>query len=305
MQQIILNSKEITNRLDKLLVELLVDQNFSRSYIQKLIKEGNVIVDGEIINANNFVVKPNSEIIINIDDPKPTDIVAQNIPLDIVYQDDDILIINKQNNIVVHPGAGNFDNTIVNALLRSGVELSSINGELIPGIVHRIDKQTTGLLIIAKNDKAHKRLTEMLTNHEIYKEYYALVWGVIAKNKGIIDAPIGRHENDRKKMAVTIKNSKHARTNFEVIQRFDNATLVKCNIETGRTHQIRVHFNFIKHPIINDPVYGRLSEKTTEFGQYLHAYKLSFSHPITNKVIEVIAELPDEFNDKIKELGGV
>ena len=170
MQQIILNSKEITNRLDKLLVELLVDQNFSRSYIQKLIKEGNVIVDGEIINANNFVVKPNSEIIINIDDPKPTDIVAQNIPLDIVYQDEDILIINKQNNIVVHPGAGNFDNTIVNALLRSGVELSSINGELRPGIVHRIDKQTTGLLIIAKNDKAHKRLTEMLTNHEIYKE---------------------------------------------------------------------------------------------------------------------------------------
>ncbi|AEM68858.1 RluA family pseudouridine synthase [Mycoplasma putrefaciens] len=304
MKQIVLTSDKPNSRLDKLLVELLKDQNLSRSYIQKLIKEKNVIVDDQIVDANNFIVKTNSKIIINIADAQVTDIIAQKIDLDIVYQDDDLLVINKQNNIVVHPGAGNFDKTIVNALLGNNIKLSSINGTLRPGIVHRIDKQTTGLLIVAKTDLAHKRLTEMLANHQIYKEYYALVWGVIAENKAVINAPIGRDQYDRKKMAVTSKNSKIAKTNFEVIERFKNATLVKCDIETGRTHQIRVHFNFIKHPILNDPVYGRLSESQTAFGQYLHASKLKFQHPITNQTIELIADLPKEFNDKIKELRG-
>ncbi|QVK09665.1 RluA family pseudouridine synthase [Mycoplasma mycoides] len=306
MNKITLNSLNTTLRLDKLLVELLTSYDYSRSYIQKLIKEECISVNNQIITNNNFVVKPNSEITITIKDPilDPNLVKNDDIDLDIIYQDDDLLVINKQNNITVHPSLNNTNNTIVNALLASDVELSSINGELRPGIVHRIDKQTTGLLIVAKNDKTHKLLSEMFKNHQIYKEYLAIVSGVIKPNKGLIDAPIGRSQTDRKKMSVTAKNSKQAITTFEVVERFLKNTLVKCQIQTGRTHQIRVHFNYINHPILNDPVYGKKHQEFTDFGQYLHAYKLKFTHPITKKEIELISPLPKEFDDKIKELRG-
>ncbi|QVK04897.1 RluA family pseudouridine synthase [Mycoplasma mycoides] len=306
MNKITLNSLNTTLRLDKLLVELLTSYDYSRSYIQKLIKEECISVNNQIITNNNFVVKPNSEITITIKDPilDPNLVKNDDIDLDIIYQDDDLLVINKQNNITVHPSLNNTNNTIVNALLASDVELSSINGELRPGIVHRIDKQTTGLLIVAKNDKTHKLLSEMFKNHQIYKEYLAIVTGVIKPNKGLIDAPIGRSQIDRKKMSVTAKNSKQAITTFEVVERFLKNTLVKCQIQTGRTHQIRVHFNYINHPILNDPVYGKKHQEFTDFGQYLHAYKLKFTHPITKKEIELISPLPKEFDDKIKELRG-
>ncbi|QVK02498.1 RluA family pseudouridine synthase [Mycoplasma mycoides] len=306
MNKITLNSLNTTLRLDKLLVELLTSYDYSRSYIQKLIKEECISVNNQIITNNNFVVKPNSEITITIKDPilDPNLVKNDDIDLDIIYQDDDLLVINKQNNITVHPSLNNTNNTIVNALLASDVELSSINGELRPGIVHRIDKQTTGLLIVAKNDKTHKLLSEMFKNHQIYKEYLAIVSGVIKPNKGLIDAPIGRSQTDRKKMSVTAKNSKQAITTFEVVERFLKNTLVKCQIQTGRTHQIRVHFNYINHPVLNDPVYGKKHQEFTDFGQYLHAYKLKFTHPITKKEIELISPLPKEFDDKIKELRG-
>ncbi|WBX36023.1 RluA family pseudouridine synthase [Mycoplasma capricolum] len=306
MNKITLNSLNTTLRLDKLLVELLTSYDYSRSYIQKLIKEECISVNDQIITNNNFLVKPNSEIVITIKDPvlDPNLVKNKDIDLDIIYQDDDLLVINKQNNITVHPSLNNTNNTIVNALLASDVELSSINGELRPGIVHRIDKQTTGLLIIAKNDKTHKLLSEMFKNHQIYKEYLAIVTGVIKPNKGLIDAPIGRSQTDRKKMSVTAKNSKQAITTFEVVERFLKNTLVKCQIETGRTHQIRVHFNYINHPVLNDPVYGKKHQEFTDFGQYLHACKLKFTHPITKKEIELISPLPKEFDDKIKELRG-
>ncbi|PTD31438.1 RluA family pseudouridine synthase [Mycoplasma leachii] len=306
MNKITLNSLNTTLRLDKLLVELLTSYDYSRSYIQKLIKEKCISVNDQIIINNNFLVKPNSEIVITIKDPiLDTNLVKnKDIDLDIIYQDDDLLVINKQNNITVHPSLNNTNNTIVNALLASDVELSSINGELRPGIVHRIDKQTTGLLIIAKNDKTHKLLSEMFKSHQIYKEYLAIVTGVIKPNKGLIDAPIGRSQTDRKKMSVTAKNSKQAITTFEVVERFLKNTLVKCQIQTGRTHQIRVHFNYINHPVLNDPVYGKKHQEFTDFGQYLHAYKLKFTHPITKKEIELISPLPKEFDDKIKELRG-
>ncbi|AJK51439.1 RluA family pseudouridine synthase [Mycoplasma capricolum subsp. capripneumoniae] len=306
MNKITLNSLNTTLRLDKLLVELLTSYDYSRSYIQKLIKEECISVNDQIITNNNFLVKPNSEIVINIKDPilDPNLVKNKDIDLDIIYQDDDLLVINKQNNITVHPSLNNTNNTIVNALLASDVELSSINGELRPGIVHRIDKQTTGLLIVAKNDKTHKLLSEMFKNHQIYKEYLAIVTGVIKPNKGLIDAPIGRSQTDRKKMSVTAKNSKQAITTFEVVERFFKNTLVKCQIQTGRTHQIRVHFNYINHPVLNDLVYGKKHQEFTDFGQYLHAYKLKFTHPITKKEIELISPLPKEFDDKIKELRG-
>ncbi|MDP4040592.1 RluA family pseudouridine synthase [Mycoplasma mycoides] len=306
MNKITLNSLNTTLRLDKLLVELLTSYDYSRSYIQKLIKEECISVNNQIITNNNFLVKPNSQITITIKDPilDPNLVKNEDIDLDIVYQDDDLLVINKQNNITVHPSLNNTNNTIVNALLASDVELSSINGELRPGIVHRIDKQTTGLLIVAKNDKTHKLLSEMFKNHQIYKEYLAIVSGVIKPNKGLIDAPIGRSQTDRKKMSVTAKNSKQAITTFEVVERFLKNTLVKCQIQTGRTHQIRVHFNYINHPVLNDPVYGKKHQEFTDFGQYLHAYKLKFTHPITKKEIELISPLPKEFDDKIKELRG-
>ncbi|AUF83480.1 RluA family pseudouridine synthase [Mesoplasma syrphidae] len=304
-KQIKIIAKAKSNRLDKYLAEALKEEHdLSRAFIQKLIKDQNIQINGIFAESQKVNIAENDVITITIPAPKSTEVIAEKIDFEIIYQDQDILVINKPNNIVVHPGAGNTSGTLVNGLLEAIDDLSSIGGVERPGIVHRLDRQTTGLLIVAKNDKAHKVMSQMLVDHEVYKEYQALVWGVISENKGIIDAPIGRHQNDRKKMMVTNKNAKHAKTNFEVIERFDNASLVRCSIETGRTHQIRVHFNFIKHPIMGDPMYGRLTDKDTNWGQYLHAYKLVFNHPITNERMEFIADLPKEFSDKIKELKG-
>ncbi|PPE04499.1 23S rRNA pseudouridine 1911/1915/1917 synthase [Entomoplasma ellychniae] len=304
MTKILIN--EVKNRLDKFLVEQLnKDQEYSRSYIQKLIKDGNILVNGEMQTKSNTNLQVSDKVEINFPEIKKSELKGEKIDLNIVYEDEHLLVINKANNMVVHPGAGNPDGTLVNALLgREEINLSNIGGVERPGIVHRLDKQTTGLVIVAKNDKTHQELSNQLKDHKIYKEYIALVWGNIEEEKGVIDAPIGRHQNDRKKMMVTNKNSKYAKTNFEVLERFENTTLVKCWIETGRTHQIRVHFNFIKFPIVNDPIYGRLSDKTDEFGQMLHAYKLQFIHPIKKEMVKLKTELPKEFLDRIKKEGG-
>lgn len=293
-------------RLDKFLVEKLNDEeDYSRSLIQKLIKDGNVFINDQIELKANTVLKVNDQIKIIFPEVKKSELKAEQIDLDIIYEDEDLLVINKINDMVVHPGAGNPDGTLVNALLgRKEIQLSRIGGVERPGIVHRLDKQTTGLVIVAKNDKTHQALTDQLKDHKIYKEYIALVWGNILEEEGIIDAPIGRHINDRKKMMVTNKNSKYAKTNFKVIERLEKTTLIKCWIETGRTHQIRVHLNFIKFPIVNDPLYGRLSDKTNEFGQMLHAYKLEFLHPTKKEMVKLKAELPNEFLAKIEQEGG-
>ncbi|AVP49030.1 RluA family pseudouridine synthase [Williamsoniiplasma luminosum] len=305
MQKIkIIEAKENHKRLDIFLTEELKDDfDFSRSMVQKIIEKGNVTINQEIVTIAKKTIEPNDIIEIIIPEPEPTEIEPEKLDLKIVYEDQDLLIIDKENNMVVHPGAGNKSGTVVNGLLGQMQNLSSIGGVERPGIVHRLDKQTTGLLIVAKNDKTHRLLTQMLVDHQIYKEYIALVWGEFEENEGVIEAPIGRHENDRKKMSVTHTNSKYAKTSFKVLERFNNATLLQLSIETGRTHQIRVHLNFIKHPVINDPVYGRKNEKPTAFGQYLHAAKLMFIHPITKQEININSPLPEEFNVMIKKMG--
>ncbi|AXK51285.1 RluA family pseudouridine synthase [Spiroplasma alleghenense] len=289
-------------RLDKFIFSSCQnDFEFSRSYLQKLINDNFVEVNGEIKPAR-YKLKPGDIVEITIPKPSSSEILPEDIPIEIVYEDKDIIVVNKPNDMVVHPALGNYSKTLVNALMFHIKDLSTIGGVNRPGIVHRLDKQTTGLLVVAKNDKSHKKLTEMLKNKEIHKEYLGIVHGVILENEGVIDAPIGRHPGDRKKMTVTEKNSKYAKTNFKVLERFEKHTLVSCVIETGRTHQIRVHFNFIKHPIYGDQVYGYLSDKKSEFGQYLHAWKLIFDHPITGDKMLFEINPPEQFNDKINML---
>ncbi|WP_338971326.1 RluA family pseudouridine synthase [Spiroplasma endosymbiont of Panorpa germanica] len=290
------------DRLDKFIFNSCQEEyEFSRSYIQKLINDDLVLVNGEVKPAR-FKIKAGDLVEVIIPEAQSSEILPENIDIEIVYQDNDIIVVNKPNDMVVHPAIGNYSQTLVNALMYHIKDLSTIGGVNRPGIVHRLDKQTTGLLVVAKNDKAHKKLTEMLKDKEIHKEYLGIVHGIILENEGIIDAPIGRHPGDRKKMAVTEKNSKYAKTNFKVLERFESHTLVSCVIETGRTHQIRVHFNFIKHPIYGDQVYGHLSDKKSEYGQYLHAWKLSFLHPITGEKMFFEIDPPEWFNDKINML---
>lgn len=292
-------------RLDKYLSRVLVGSvDLSRTMIQRLINDSQVKVNGIVTSIAKMALKEGDNVEIIIPAPKPSVLEPQPIPLDILFQDDHLLVLNKPNNLPVHPGAGTPDQTLVNGLLYSIPDLSGIGGIERPGIVHRLDKQTTGAILIAKTDLAHRRLSEMLANREIYKEYWGLVKGLVNEEKGRIEAPIGRNPHDRKKMTVTSTNSKSAITKFEVLERYDNCTLVSVVIETGRTHQIRVHFDFIGHPILNDPVYGNKKDIVTDFGQYLHAHKLVFRHPITDERMEFTAPLPLEFNDKIKELRG-
>ncbi|QEH62087.1 23S rRNA pseudouridine1911/1915/1917 synthase [Spiroplasma chinense] len=294
--------QEDSGRLDKYATNYLQEEfDFSRSYIQKLIEQGFILVNDNIVSAKYNLLK-NDKITIIAKEPEEIEAIAQDLDFEIVYEDSDLLLVNKPNGMVVHPAAGNPDGTLVNGLLFKIKDLSAIGGYLRPGIVHRLDKMTTGLMIVAKNDKTHKKLTEMLANNQIHKEYIALVHGVIEPEKGTIDAPIGRHRGNRKKMTVTEINAKHAKTHFEVLKRFENHTLIKCVIETGRTHQIRVHMSFIKHAVVGDPLYAFREDQKVEFGQYLHAYKLSFTHPITGEKIDYTCEIPKEFNDKIIEL---
>ena len=281
-------------RIDKYLMEEL---GYSRIKIQRII-ESNAILVNESEVKNSYVLKLNDEIGVNDEYSEEVDIVAENIPLDIYYEDDYLLVVNKPSGMVVHPGAGNFTGTLVNALMyHCNDKLSSINGSVRPGIVHRIDKDTSGLLVVAKSDEVHEDLARQIGEKTVLRKYVALVSGVINEDTGTIDAPIGRDVNNRKKQAVTDINAKEAVTHFRVLERFDSATLVECKLETGRTHQIRVHFDYINHPIINDPVYGKRKMDELEFGQMLHAKVLGFIHPITKQYLEFVAEEPLKFKE--------
>lgn len=277
-------------RIDQYLTSKL---NITRSKIEKMIKEGNIKVNGNIIKKS-YILNLNDEILIEEYKEKEMSSEPINMNLEIIYEDDDVIVVNKPNGLVVHPAPGNYSNTLVNGLMYHSKELSSINGEFRPGIVHRIDAYTTGLLMVAKNDKAHLSLAKQLEEKTTTRKYIALVWGIIKEDSGTIDAPIGRDKNDRKKMCVTDVNSKEAITNFKVLERYKDATLIELSLKTGRTHQIRVHMNYIGHPVVNDPVYGR-RKLIDDSGQCLHAKTLGFIHPTLNKYMEFDSELPDCF----------
>ena len=284
-------------RLDRCVSE---SSAISRSRVQELIAQGKVSVNGAGAKSSLRLAE-GDHIRIDHDEPAALDVEAQDIPLDIRYEDEDVIVINKPRGMVVHPAAGNQRDTLVNALLYHCRDLSGINGVLRPGIVHRIDKDTTGLIIVAKNDAAHLDLSQQLQRKSVSRLYYALVHGDFAHDHGTIDAPIGRDEKDRQKMAVTEKNSRDARTHFRVIERFHGFTLVECRLETGRTHQIRVHMRYIGHPVAGDEKYGyRKTLKTG--GQLLHAHQLEFIHPRTKEKVVVEAPLPDDFAAVLKTL---
>ena len=285
--EIKVNEEDKGLRIDSFLAN---SSDLSRSQIQKLIEEGRVLVNNET-TVSRYKVNPGDFITAEYLEQTPTDIKPKDIALDIVYEDEDLIVINKPKGLVVHPAAGNYDNTLVNALLYHCKELSDINGYYRPGIVHRIDKDTSGLLVCAKNNAAHAALSAQLQDKTCFRKYYAIVNGIIDNNEGIINAPIGRSSKDRQKMEVTDKNSKEAITEFKVLKRLSSTCLVECELKTGRTHQIRVHMAFIKHPVLNDPKY---SKKTIdETGQYLHAYYLSFIHPKTNERMEFVTDMPE------------
>ena len=287
-----------TQRLDKYIAE---KEELSRMMIQKLIEEGNILVNDETTKPS-YQVRNGDRIIIQIPEVKQTNLKEQEIPLDIIYEDNDIVVVNKAKGMVVHPAVGNPDGTLVNAIMAHCKEnLSGIGGELRPGIVHRLDKDTSGLLIIAKNDKAHLAMSEQIQNRQMKKTYLALVRGVIAENEATIKMPIGRSTKDRKKMAV-VKNGKEAITHFKVLDRFSKYTYIEVKIETGRTHQIRVHMAEIGHPVIGDLVYSNGKNEFGVEGQMLHAKSLDFKHPITEKQMHLEAPLPEYFEKILEDL---
>lgn len=292
MQEIIVEIND--ERIDTFLAKAL---DISRSKAAKLI-EDNVLVNNKKVK-NSYLVKESDKISITEYEEEEIKAIPEKMDLDIVYEDDDVIVVNKENGMVVHPAIGNTHHTLVNGLLYHSKELSSKNGEFRPGIVHRIDAYTTGLLMIAKNDKAHDFLAKQLNEKTVHRKYIALVWGIINNDTGTIDAPIGRDNLDRKKMAV-ISGGKEAITHFKVLKRYKNATLIELKLETGRTHQIRVHMNYIGYPVVNDPVYGRrkLIDNT---GQCLHAKELGFIHPTTKKYMEFSCELPVCFTNILKK----
>lgn len=284
-------------RIDKYLSTELTE--FTRSQIQLMIDEKLILVNNDVVKAN-YKLKQGDNIIITIKEPEASDIEPQNIPLDIYYEDQDIIVINKKSGMVVHPAVGNYKDTLVNALLYHCKDLSGINGKIRAGIVHRIDKDTSGLLVACKNDLAHKNLSEQFMNHQVNKIYYCLVNGVIPHNMGVINAPIGRNPQSRQQMAV-VENGKEAITHFKVLERFAKNTLVEVKLETGRTHQIRVHMKYIGYPLVGDPVYGN-RKIVGDNGQFLHAKKLEFYHPRTNEFLSFESPLPDDFNQLLDEL---
>ena len=287
----VVDKSNIGIRIDKYLND---NTEYTRSKIKKMIENGYILVNGKEVKVS-YLLKENDKIDIKeyIED---TDILPENIPLDIYYEDDDLIVVNKPSGMVVHPAPGNYTGTLVNALMYHTNNLSTINTSVRPGIVHRIDADTSGLLLVAKNDKAHNILAEAIQKKEVVREYIALVEGVIHEDTATIDAPIGRDIHDRKKMAVTSENSKDAVTHIRVLERYDKATLITCKLETGRTHQIRVHLNYIGHPIVNDPVYGKKKLIDKDFGQMLHAEKIGFVHPTTKEYMEFTSPVPEEFN---------
>ena len=287
-------------RLDAFLARSV--ENLSRSGAQKLLEEGCVLRCGKP-GKKNDKLNIGDEISVTIPEPKQVDIVAKEIPLDIVYEDADVLVINKPKGLVVHPAAGHQDDTLVNGLLYAmGDDLSGINGELRPGIVHRIDKDTSGLLAVAKNDLAHTVLASQLKDHTMARTYEAIVCGSFREDSGTVDAPIGRHPSDRKKMTVTQRNSKNAVTHWEVVKRYRGYTHVRCRLETGRTHQIRVHMAHIGHPILGDTVYGHKKAELGQSSQCLHAGLLCFRHPRDERPVMVMAPLPDYFLEVLEKL---
>ena len=272
---------------------------YSRSKIAKMIKDGLILVNGKKVK-NSYILNVNDKLEIEEDEVIESDIEPEDIKLDIIYSDDDVLVVNKPNGMVVHPAVGNNHGTLVNALLYHSKNLSTVNGSFRPGIIHRIDAYTTGLLVVAKNNIAHEKLAKELSLKKTKRKYIALVWGVIKEDTATIDAPIGRDPLDRKKMAVTNINSREAITHLKVLKRFKDATLVELQLETGRTHQIRVHMNYIGHPIVNDPVYGKRKLIDTT-GQCLHAKTIGFTHPTLNKYMEFSCDIPDCFKNILKK----
>lgn len=293
----VIKVEEETNlRIDKYLA---LNTEYSRSLIAKMLDDEFILVNGSKCKAN-YNVHLNDEILIKEGYLEDLDVEPENIPINIVYEDDDLIIINKESGMVVHPGSGNTHGTLVNALMYYTNNLSNVNGEVRPGIVHRIDKDTSGLMIVAKNNKTHEILANMLSKHEIKRDYIALLKGEFMHDTATIDAPIGRDKMDRKKMAVTADNSKSAVTHLKVLERYKGYTLVRLSLETGRTHQIRVHMNYIGYPVYNDPVYS--AGKTDEFGQFLHSASIDFMHPITNEEMHFECELPKYFKNFIDTL---
>ncbi|MFC4617276.1 RluA family pseudouridine synthase [Camelliibacillus cellulosilyticus] len=296
--EIITQAEEAGERIDKFLHRYL--ESISRTRIQELIKKGEVFVNGKQTKAN-YKLEAGDRVTAHIFEPEPLDVKPEMIPLDIVYEDRDVIVVNKPRGVVVHPAPGHESGTLVNALLAHCRDLSGINGKLRPGIVHRIDKDTSGLLVCAKNDRAHQALADQLKEKTTHRVYQAIVHGVLEHAKGTIDAPIGRDEHDRKKMAVTRKHAKNAVTHFTVIERFASYTYVSCKLETGRTHQIRVHMAYIAHPVAGDPLYG--PRKTLDInGQALHAAELGFIHPTSGAMMRFEAPLPDDMRHLLDEL---
>lgn len=301
MDKLIVNEESVGERLDAYIASKL--NSISRTNVKRLVEDGNIVVNGRVQKVS-YKVQENDEINVEIPEAKELDIQAENIPIEVIYEDSDIIVVNKPKGLVVHPANGNWDGTLVNAIMAICKDsLSGIGGEIRPGIVHRLDKDTSGLLIIAKNDKAHLNMSEQIKNREVKKIYYALVRGVIPENEATINMPIGRSTKDRKKMAVT-KDGKEAITHFKVIERFPKYTLLEVKIDTGRTHQIRVHLSEIGYPVVGDEVYSNGKNEFGVHGQLLHAKSLDFKHPITEKQMHLEAELPEEFSNVLKRLRG-
>ena len=285
-------------RLDKIVAKKMPE--FSRTRIQEMINHGLVLVNQKM-EKPSYKIRIGDQIEIIVVDNTDLDLEPENIPLNIVYEDNDIIVVDKPSGMIVHPSPGIVHGTLVNALLYHCNDLSGINGVNRPGIVHRIDKETSGLLVVAKNDHAHRMLSQQLRNHDMTRSYIALVHGLIPHQHGKVDAPIGRDSKDRQKMAVTMHNSKRAVTNFTVLRRYRSMSLIECRLETGRTHQIRVHMSYIGYPVYGDPKYGWRKDDQT-YGQFLHAKKLGFIHPTTNKYMEFESELPEYFKQKLIQL---
>lgn len=285
-------------RIDKYISDNIAE--LTRSAVQGLIAEGLVLAEGRPV-SKNYKIRGGETVTVEIPEPQPMDAVPEDIPLDIVYEDGDLLVVNKPKGMVVHPAHGNYSGTLVNALLHHcGESLSGINGVIRPGIVHRIDKDTSGLLIVAKNDRAHLHLAEQIKAHSFTREYEAVACGSFREAEGTVDAPIGRHKTDRKKMCVTTENSRNAVTHYSVIKQYGGYAHVRLRLETGRTHQIRVHLAYIGHPVLGDGVYGKPYKGID--GQCLHARKIGFIHPTTDEYMEFVSELPDYFVSVLNKL---
>lgn len=276
-------------------------QGMTRSHVQKLIASSQVFVNEKPVKAS-YKLQAGDQIALYIPPAQPIEITPECIPLQVLYEDCDVIVINKARGMVVHPAAGNYSGTLVNALLNHCDDLSGINGEVRPGIVHRLDKDTSGVMVAAKSDRAHGHLAQQIKDRTATRKYFAIVHGNVKEEQGIVDAPIGRHHTERKKMAVIFQNSKEAVTRFKVVKRFGSYTLVECRLLTGRTHQIRVHMAYIGHPVVGDPVYGPKKKHFNINGQALHAAELSFAHPVTGEMLTFLAPMPDDMQQILSSL---